>query len=88
MHGPVIPGPGGEKPRWMPQVALSSLFSPLVPCGRSRVVEGIQALLRDKNTHRETHTDTHTQEKRELLRLVHSVGISDGEPNPVRSLKG
>lgn len=69
MHGPVIPGPGGEKPRWMPQVAPSSFFSPLVPCWRSRAVEGIHALLCDKNTHTEY---IHTQEKTELLRLVHS----------------
>lgn len=62
MHGPVIPGPGGEKPRWMPQVAPSSLFSPLVPCWRSRAVEGFTRFYVIKT---QTGKYTHTHKRRQ-----------------------
>lgn len=45
VHGSVIPGPGREKPHWMPWAALSGLFSPLVLCWRSPRWRGIHVLL-------------------------------------------
>lgn len=58
-----------EKPRWLPQAARSSPFSPGVRVGDPRPQRGSHALLVMK-----AHTQkyTYTQEKGELLQCVHN----------------